>query len=62
MATWLHWESVDALVAMGGHGIHVWGAYGTTAAALAIEGWLAHRRVRRARRAAASAALARTDA
>jgi len=59
MSTWLHWDSVDAFLAMGGYGLHVWGAYGATAAALALEGWLAHRRARRARDAALTAALAR---
>jgi len=59
MTTWLHWDSVDAFFAMGGYGLYVWGAYGATAAALALEGWLAHRRAHRARHAAFGAGAPR---
>ena len=39
-------ESFDALLAMGGHGPYVWGAYGFT---LAIMAWLALAPLRRQR-------------
>jgi heme exporter protein D len=50
--SWLHWGSVDAFLAMGGYAPYVWGAYGLTTLALALEGWLTRRRARRAREAA----------
>jgi heme exporter protein D len=43
------WGSWSDFWAMGGYGAFVWGSYGVTAAALAIEVWLARRRQRRAR-------------
>jgi heme exporter protein D len=52
----LHWDHVDALLAMGGHAPYLWGAYGATTLALALEGWLTWRRARRAREAARRAA------
>jgi heme exporter protein CcmD len=56
--SWLPWDSVEALLAMGSGAPYVWGAYGATALALALEGWLTGRRAHRAR----DAARARADA
>jgi heme exporter protein D len=42
------WGSWDNFWAMGGYGSFVWGSYGVTVAALAIEVWLVRMRRRRA--------------
>ena len=52
MSGWLYWDSLAEFAAMGGHALYVWGAYGITAAALALEACQALRRARRARVAA----------
>lgn len=33
----MNWGSLDAFLAMGGHGFYVWGSYGVTFLLLAIE-------------------------
>lgn len=33
----MHWNSWAELLAMGGHGLYVWGSFGVTAAVLAWE-------------------------
>ncbi|HUG22315.1 heme exporter protein CcmD [Piscinibacter sp.] len=50
----MNWGSASAFFEMGGYGLYVWGSYAVTAAAMAIEPWLA---VRRRRRAAAEATV-----
>ena len=50
----MNWPSVDAFWQMGGYGLFVWGSYGATFGALALEAWLVRRRFRRARQAAAA--------
>ena len=45
----MQWESLEHFLAMGGYGFFVWGSYGVTVAALAVEVWLARRRRRLAR-------------
>ena len=45
------WGSATEFFAMGGYGVYVWGAYGVTVAAMAVEPLLAWRRHARARRA-----------
>jgi heme exporter protein D len=42
------WAGWDHFWAMGGYGPFVWGSYGVTAAALAVEVWLVAMRRRRA--------------
>lgn len=44
----MNWRSAAEFFAMGGYAPYVWGAYGLTAALMAIEAWLAVRRRRRA--------------
>lgn len=44
----MSWGGVTEFLSMGGYGLYVWGAYGMTAALMAIEPWLAARRRRRA--------------
>ena len=51
----MNWRSAAEFFAMGGYAPYVWGAYGLTAALMAIEAGLA---VRRRRRACAEAARA----
>ena len=34
-------------LAMGGYALYVWGAFGMTAACMALEPWLLHRRTKR---------------
>ena len=50
----MNWHSAGEFFAMGGYGLYVWGAYGVTAAFMAVEPLLAARRLAQARRAAAS--------
>ena len=40
----MHWNSVSEFFAMGGYALYVWGSFGATALALAVEMWLIHRR------------------
>lgn len=47
--TTMHWDSLDAFLAMGGYGRYVWGAYGVTVALLIAESVLLVRRQRAAR-------------
>jgi heme exporter protein D len=47
------WASASEFFAMGGYALYVWGAYGVTAIALALEPVLAARRHQRALVAAA---------
>jgi heme exporter protein D len=49
----MNWGSWEAFWAMGGYGFYVWGAYGVTAAALALEVWALARRTRKSRETAA---------
>jgi heme exporter protein D len=35
----LAWDSLSSFLAMGGHGLYVWGAFGMTAAVVATECW-----------------------
>jgi heme exporter protein D len=42
----MSWGSPAEFLAMGGYGLYVWGAYGVTAVALAVEVWLLRRRGR----------------
>jgi heme exporter protein D len=53
------WSSWQEFWSMGGRGPFVWGAYGVFAAAILVEILLLRAHLRRARRAAASAARAR---
>ena len=50
----MSWGSLEEFLHMGGYGLYVWGSYGVTFAALAIETWVLVRReretVRRLRR------------
>ncbi len=48
----MQWDSLQAFLAMGGHGRFVWGAYAFTAAVIALDAWAARRRLARAERAA----------
>lgn len=50
----MNWNSMQDFLAMGGHGAYVWGSCAVTFAALAMEAWLAARRLRRARGAIAA--------
>lgn len=47
----MSWISFDDFVHMGGYGLYVWGSYGVSLLALALEAWLARQRVRAAQRA-----------
>ena len=42
----MNWGSVSEFFAMGGYGLYVWGSYGVTVLALAIEVFLVVRRAR----------------
>ncbi|UCD69084.1 MAG: heme exporter protein CcmD [Betaproteobacteria bacterium] len=42
----MNWGSVSEFFAMGGYGLYVWGSYGVTALALAMEIVLVLRRAR----------------
>jgi len=42
----MNWGSVAEFLAMGGYGLYVWGAYGVTVLALALEVFLVVRRGR----------------
>lgn len=44
----MNWSGPADFFAMGGYGLYVWGAYGVTAACLALEPWFAARRHRTA--------------
>lgn len=48
----MNWESLDAFLAMGGHGWFVWGAYGFTALVMLLETWRSRSRLRKALRLA----------
>jgi heme exporter protein D len=48
----MSWGSWSGFWAMGGYAFYVWGAYGVTAAAIAVEIWALARRTRRSREAA----------
>jgi heme exporter protein D len=50
------WQSFEDFVHMGGYGLYVWGSYGVTFGALALETLLARSRRRRAVADAARAA------
>lgn len=45
----MHWNSLDAFLAMGGYGEYIWGAYGLTALLMLIELIAVLRRHRQAR-------------
>ncbi len=45
----MHWNSFSDFIAMGGHGLYVWGAFGVTALAMILEPWLVIRRHRAVR-------------
>ncbi|MDN3919144.1 heme exporter protein CcmD [Roseateles violae] len=45
----MNWRSLDDFLAMGGYGLYVWGSYGVTLAALAVEAWRVRQRLRTAR-------------
>ena len=49
----MQWHSLSEFFAMGGYAFYVWGSFGVTAAALAIEAGLLRSRRRRALRQAA---------
>lgn len=51
----MNWNSSAEFFAMGGYGLYVWGSYAVTALFMLSEPWLAVRRHRRARDAAALA-------
>ncbi len=41
----MNWNDLSGFLAMGGHGLYVWGAFGMTALVVALEVWqLAARR------------------
>lgn len=44
----MSWGSVDNFLAMGGHGLYVWGSYGVTLALVVVELLLLARRKRNA--------------
>lgn len=46
----MYWESLSAFLAMGGYGPFVWGSYGVTALAIAVELFVLLRRQRTLRR------------
>jgi heme exporter protein D len=54
----MQWSSTAEFFAMGGYALYVWGAYGLTAALIAIEVWAGARRRRRALEDARDAAHA----
>jgi len=47
----MQWDSLDAFLAMGGHGRFVWGAYAFTMLVMAIDAIASRRRLARARAA-----------
>jgi heme exporter protein D len=51
----MNWGSLDDFLAMGGHGLYVWGSYGIAAMLLGVETLRALRRFRRAERQALEA-------
>lgn len=46
----MNWGSAAEFLAMGGYGLYVWGSFGLTFAALAVEAALAAGRLKTARR------------
>ena len=40
----MHWNSVSEFLAMGGYAFYVWGSFGITFFAMAIEVWLLNKR------------------
>jgi len=44
----MNWQSLADFARMGTYGLYVWGAYGVCLLALALEVWLARRRLRAA--------------
>jgi heme exporter protein D len=54
----VNWGSLENFLHMGGYGFYVWGAYGVTVVALALEMWSLHARRRRAMQEAARTARA----
>jgi heme exporter protein D len=40
----MHWNSMSEFWAMGGYGLYVWGSFGITFLAMAIEVWLLSKR------------------
>ncbi|MCE1184749.1 heme exporter protein CcmD [Zoogloea sp.] len=46
----MNWASASDFFAMGGYGLYVWGSFGLTFAALAVEAALAAGRLKTARR------------
>ena len=50
----MNWGSASEFFSMGGNGVFVWGSYAVFALVVALEPWLARRRARAARQAAAS--------
>ncbi|MBQ0957581.1 heme exporter protein CcmD [Ideonella sp. 4Y11] len=48
----MQWDSLDAFLAMGGHGRFVWGAYAFTVLVMAVDAITSRRRLARARAAA----------
>jgi heme exporter protein D len=40
----MHWDSVSEFLTMGGYGFYVWGSFGITFLAMAIEVWLLNKR------------------
>ena len=54
----MQWDSLEAFLAMGGHGRFVWGAYAFTALVMAIDAIASRRRLARSRAAAQEGAEA----
>jgi len=48
----MNWGGWSQFWAMGGNGFYVWGSYGVTVLAIALEIWLLARRARRSHEAA----------
>ena len=40
----MQWNSLNEFLAMGGYGFYVWGSFGITFLAMAIEVWLLNKR------------------
>jgi heme exporter protein D len=53
----MQWGSPAEFLAMGGHGLYVWGSYGAAALLMLAEPWLAARRNRRSLKDAAAAEI-----
>ena len=53
----MSWGSLENFIAMGGYGAYVWGSYGVTLAAVALELWSLRRRKQRALAAVERAGL-----